>query len=204
MLQKAMFYFSTRYFEGNFTFLAIGLILLSAPSIAQQNTNLLTLLTEPGHVALLRHALAPGTGDPDNFSLHDCDTQRNLNDTGRKQSERIGQIFRDQGLKDLQIYSSEWCRCLETAELIALGDVLPLPKLNSFFQHRARADTQTTALIEWIVQQRGNEPLLLVTHQVNITALSNYYPASGEIVIIEITADEQVIVAGAIKTDEQP
>jgi len=184
--------------------LAALLFIATTPLRAEQENNPLALLAQPGHVALLRHSLAPGTGDPDNFSVTDCSTQRNLNDTGRAQSARIGKLFRDQGYSKLNIYSSQWCRCLETAELIDLGSVSPLASLNSFFQNRERSTSQTTSLKEWIIKQRGNEPLLLVTHQVNITALSDYYPASGEIVMINMSADGQVTVTGTLETANLP
>ena len=89
-------------------------------------------------VALIRHAIAPGTGDPPGFLLRDCSTQRNLSKEGRIQARRIGDFFRAQGIKEALVYSSQWCRCLETARLLGFGPVQELPALNSFFEEPAR------------------------------------------------------------------
>ena len=75
------------------------------------------------HIILIRHAFAPGFSDPENFNVKDCTTQRNLNNTGRNQARRIGDLFRMQGIQNARIYSSQWCRCLETAKLLKLGNV---------------------------------------------------------------------------------
>ena len=76
-----------------------------------------------GRVLMLRHALAPGFGDPSNFQLRDCSTQRILDEVGREQSRQIGNAFRKAGLRFEGVYSSQWCRCLETAKLINMGKV---------------------------------------------------------------------------------
>ena len=93
-------------------------------------------LQEPGAVLLIRHALAPGVGDPDGFRLDDCATQRNLSDEGRRQARAIGDWLRARGIGQAHVYSSQWCRCLETAALLDLGPVTELPALNSFFERR--------------------------------------------------------------------
>lgn len=145
------------------------------------------------YVVLLRHALAPGTGDPDNFQLDDCTTQRNLSDEGRSQAERIGQTFRDRGVDVSQVLSSQWCRCLETAERMNLGEVVPFPPLNSFFRDRSTAEAQTTAVHEHLAAQAETPGVIvMVTHQVNITALTDYVPRSGEAVIMQV--DEQNLI----------
>ncbi|MGI8936025.1 MAG: histidine phosphatase family protein [Phormidesmis sp.] len=97
---------------------------------------------EETYVVLLRHALAPGTGDPANFQLNDCSTQRNLSETGREQAIAIGEAFRSRNTPVIEILSSQWCRCLETAELMAVGPVEPFPALNSFFRDRSTANDQ--------------------------------------------------------------
>ena len=91
-------------------------------------------VNRPGTVILMRHALAPGIGDPEIFQVDRCETQRVLNDTGRRQAQRLGDQLRRAGLAATQVYSSQWCRCLETAELLDLGPVIEEPGLNSFFQ----------------------------------------------------------------------
>ena len=139
------------------------------------------------YVVVLRHALAPGTGDPANFQIEDCTTQRNLSAEGRAQAQQIGQAFRDRGVTIRQVWSSQWCRCLDTAELMDVGPVEPLPALNSFFRDRSRAEVQNTTLKEHLWQQ-AEQPgvVVMVTHQVNITALTDIVPRSGEAVVIQV------------------
>lgn len=149
----------------------------------------------------MRHALAPGTGDPSDFSVEDCGTQRNLSDAGRNQSKRIGARFRENGIKHAQVVASQWCRCLETAKLLDLGQVQALPIINSFFRHYEHRETQTQALRQWLSAKDHHEPVVLVTHQVNIAALTDVYPISGEIVFIRLSDNGSVDVIGTIKTD---
>ncbi len=158
-------------------------------------------LRSGGHVALIRHALAPGTGDPAAFRLGDCGTQRNLSDEGRAQAARIGARFRAEGIGSAGVFSSQWCRCLETAELLALGPVEALPILNSFYERRENEDRQTRALEAWIAGQDLERPVVLVTHQVNITALTGVFPSSGEMVVIRRSEDGRLSVIGSIETD---
>lgn len=153
------------------------------------------------HFALLRHAIAPGTGDPPQFTLGKCSTQRNLSDEGRNQAVKIGERFRANGIQKARVFSSQWCRCLETAKLLGLGPVQELPALNSFFRRYEREDLQTQMLIKWLAEQDFNEPLVLVTHQVNITALTDAYPASGELLIVEQSMAGEFSVVGSIETD---
>ena len=139
------------------------------------------------YVVVLRHALAPGSGDPANFQLEDCATQRNLSAEGRAQAQQIGQGFRDRGVAVRQVWSSQWCRCLDTAELMEVGPVEPLPALNSFFRDRSQATPQNEALKEHFWQQ-AEQPgvVVMVTHQVNITELTDIVPRSGEAVVIQV------------------
>ncbi len=99
---------------------------------ADSNKDLLKQLTEGGKLIFIRHAYAPGSGDPNNFNLNDCSTQRNLSDRGRKQAENIGTIFRENKIEIDEVYSSEWCRCKETAE-IAFTNFTTKNFLNSFY-----------------------------------------------------------------------
>lgn len=158
-------------------------------------------LRSGGHVALVRHALAPGTGDPAAFTLDDCSTQRNLSDAGRAQAARIGARFRAKGIKTAQVFSSEWCRCLETAELLGLGPVKAMPILNSFYERRENQDRQTRALEAWVAGQNFDRPVVLVTHQVNITALTGAFATSGEMVVIRRSESGGITVVGMIETD---
>jgi phosphohistidine phosphatase SixA len=147
-------------------------------------------------VALIRHATAPGIGDPRNFEISDCATQRTLSDEGRAQARRIGDTFRARGVGEAAVFSSQWCRCLETARLLGFGPVEAVPALNSFFGEPARAEKQTAALRGFVVKLPPVRPSILVTHQVNITALTGVYPASGEIIIVQVDGDGLGAVLG--------
>lgn len=159
-----------------------------------------SVLRRPGSFALLRHATAPGTSDPAGFRLDDCATQRNLSTEGRAQSVRIGDLFRANGIADAEVYSSQWCRCLDTARLLTLGEVRPQPLLNSFFQDRSREAGQIEALRRWIGQLDLAKPTVFVTHQVVVTALSQVFPGSGEIVAIQRGAGGRLSVQGRLPT----
>ncbi len=161
--------------------LAIVLVAVSCGALADDSA--LQQLRGKGYIALMRHALAPGTGDPSNFIVDDCSTQRNLNEVGRVQASETGDYLRKAGVQFHAVYSSEWCRCMETAQLMALGDVQSLPQINSFFQQMSERDSRNEALLLWLAKQTIEKPLLLVTHQVNITALTGVYPQSGEVVV---------------------
>lgn len=181
-------------------FLAILLCLFATPAAADEAA--WEAFSKPGTSALLRHALAPGTGDPADFTLGDCSTQRNLNDVGRAQAERIGEAVRSRGIEIDRVLTSQWCRCSETAELLGLAEAEPYPALNSFFQDRSTRDAQTAELRDFLSRLPADEKVILVTHQVNITALTGVYPSSGELVILETAADGEISVRGSIETLE--
>ncbi|WP_106751238.1 histidine phosphatase family protein [Pannonibacter carbonis] len=164
--------------------LALPLFLAIRPATAQEPLSWLPAVKRGEVVALLRHALAPGTGDPEGFRLGDCSTQRNLSPAGRDQARAIGARLRDIGLEKAGVFSSQWCRCLDTARLLDLGEVKELPALNSFFADPGRRSVQTRELDTWLAAQTSAKPRILVTHQVNITALTGIVPASGELVIV--------------------
>jgi phosphohistidine phosphatase SixA len=181
------------------TLAALLAALLAVPghAPAREADDAWVALKQPGTVAIMRHALAPGGGDPANFELGDCSTQRNLNDAGRDQARRIGRAFRDQGIAVDRVLTSQWCRCRDTAELLDLGPVEDFPALNSFFEDRSTRDQQTTAVRDFLSQAPEGEKLVLVTHQVNITALTDVFPSSGEVVVIEVGDDGTVDVRGS-------
>ena len=172
-----------------------------AEALAAAEADLWKALRSGKHIALMRHAIAPGTGDPAGFKLEDCSTQRNLSVEGRAQATRIGARFRAHGIEAARIFSSQWCRCLETARLLGLGPVEALPLLNSFFASSEQGEPQTQALRRWLAAHEFEMPLMLVTHQVNITALTGVYPASGEMVVISRSETGEVTVAGTIAAD---
>jgi phosphohistidine phosphatase SixA len=158
-------------------------------------------LQSGNHFALLRHTKAPGRGDPPQFALGKCETQRNLSDEGRQQAKEIGKRLRANGIRKARIFSSQWCRCLETAKLLDLGPVQELAALNSFFKTMELRDSRTKMLKEWLAQQEFNEPLVLVGHRVNILALTNYNPEEGELVFVHRSKNGEFPVLGTIKTD---
>ncbi len=141
-----------------------------------------------GTVIFLRHALAPGSGDPKNFDLDDCQTQRNLDDTGRRQARAIGKRIAAAKLNLAGIYSSEWCRCLETALLLDLGTVTPFDGLNSFFQNHAPRDATLAKLSSKLASLPHNgAPVIMVTHYVTIQAVANIAVPSGGAVLYDLT-----------------
>ena len=149
----------------------------------------LSALKQPGVVALMRHALAPGTGDPSKFALGDCATQRNLDARGRDQARRTGQALRAAGVTFDQIWTSQWCRTRDTAHLLNLGEVTEQPTLNSFYAGQGDASAQTEQTLELIQSLPTDARLLIVTHQVNITALTGLGVRSGEIIIARRTPE---------------
>lgn len=174
------------------------LLLLTTGAIASDEP-LWAALRDGGHVALMRHAPAPGIGDPAGFVLGDCSTQRNLSPAGREQAVATGERMRAQRITRATIHSSRWCRCLDTARLLGLGPVIPTPALDSFFNERDQT-AERSAAVRALVRDADPAagPLILVTHQVNITALSGVYPASGELIIMRIAGDE-LELAGRIQ-----
>jgi phosphohistidine phosphatase SixA len=194
---------AARQFMRAGAFIAVALALFCAASglHAEEDTAYWNALRSGGHVALLRHARAPGTGDPPEFALRDCGTQRNLSKEGRDQAARIGARFQENGIDSARVFSSQWCRCLETARLLDLGTIRELPILNSFFRRYERRDPQTQALRDWLARQDVDEPVVLVTHQVNITALTDIYLAEGALVVIRRTESGEISVVGIIESD---
>jgi phosphohistidine phosphatase SixA len=151
------------------------------------------------YYVLMRHAIAPGTGDPANFQLGDCSTQRNLSEEGRAQARRVGETFRQQNVAVQQVLSSEWCRCLDTAELMALGPVERFPVLNSFFADRTQGPERTEQLRAFMVNHR-DEPgvTVLVTHFVNIAAMAGSNVSSGAMVVMQINDQNEPEVLGQL------
>lgn len=155
-------------------------------------------LKQPGAVALMRHALAPGTGDPAAFQLGDCATQRNLNAQGRDQAQRVGVALRDAGITFDHVWSSGWCRAYDTAVLMDLGQVAVRPFLHSFFAGRGDGASQTQATRDALAAVPLHDTVLIVSHQVNITALTGVFPASGEIIIARRLQDGMLEVSGRV------
>ncbi|HZY18141.1 MAG TPA: histidine phosphatase family protein [Ramlibacter sp.] len=157
-------------------------------------------LARPGAVLLLRHATAPGVGDPPGFRLGDCSTQRNLDDEGRDEARRLGDLFRRRGIQVGAVWTSQWCRTRETARL-AFGDaVQDQPVFNSFFGADAvQRDAQTRQARELLARWRGPGVLVAVTHQVNITALTGAGMGSAEGVVVRPRPDGRLEVVGTVQ-----
>lgn len=176
--------------------LALAVMCHSAPAAAQFP---IERLHEGGYVVMLRHALAPGVGDPANFRLDDCATQRNLSADGRSQARRLGERFRAHGIYEARVYSSQWCRCLETAALLDLGPVQELPALNSFFSRPGDREPNLETLRTFLAEfPEDGPPVILVTHQVTISAIAGHGTASGEAVILKADGTGQPTVVGRI------
>ena len=135
------------------------------------------------NVIFLRHALAPGVGDPENFIKEDCSTQRNLNDKGRLQARLIGNYLRSTNLKFSQILTSEWCRCIDTAKELNLGQWTTFSGLNSFFQEYEKKDQVMNKLQKKLDSLGYSDLALFVTHQVVISEQTGIVPRSGEMVL---------------------
>jgi len=152
----------------------------------------------PGTVVLFRHAMAPGGGDPAGFQLEDCRTQRNLSADGRIQATGIGNTFRQRRIAVSTVWSSQWCRTWETADLAFPGLRVDQPVFNSFFANYTRESPQTQAALDVLARWKGQDVLVVVTHQVNITALTGTVPESGEGVVVAVRGRE-LKVLGRIK-----
>ena len=163
----------------------LGLGTVALPVLAQ-SPGFWTLLREGGCVVLMRHAQTePGVGDPPNFTLGQCSTQRNLSEAGRQQARRVGAAFTRERVELDQVRSSAWCRCVDTA-LLAFGQNTVWTPLNSFFGSSGGPDQSNDVLRDvqgWMAPRN----LMLVTHQVNVTALTGEYLAMGEILVTRPT-----------------
>ena len=142
---------------------------------------------EGNKVILIRHSIAPGSGDPSGFQIKDCKTQRNLSKEGIDQSKKIGKLFKINQINIDQVLSSQWCRCKDTAKY-AFKNYKEFSALNSTFQppYDKNAKKQIKELRDYIQKWNGNGGnLVLITHYVIITAITDVAPRSGEIVIID-------------------
>ena len=182
-----------------FLAVGLGLLLLAVTAAAAEPDRLVEQIGAGGHVLMIRHANAPGTGDPDHFRIGDCTTQRNLDDRGRAQARRIGQWLRSRGIASARVYASQWCRCLETAALIDLGPVAELPALNSFYERPQDRQPNLAALRSFLAKQpTDGPPILLVTHFVTISAITGKGVASGEGVVMRLTGTGDAAVLGRL------
>ena len=165
---------------------------------ADSNIDLITELKEGGKLVFIRHAYAPGSGDPDNFNLNDCNTQRVLNGQGKKQAKKIGNYFENNKILIDKVISSEWCRCKETA-LIGFENYETRNFLNSFFSSdfRKNKKKQLKELKKYVNEWQSEKNLILITHYVVISEALDYTPSSGEIIV----SNKNFKKIGSIKID---
>jgi phosphohistidine phosphatase SixA len=153
-------------------------------------------LKKSDSVLLMRHALAPGIGDPAGYKLQDCKSQRNLDATGRAQAQKTGQWLKAQGVGNALVFTSAWCRCKETAENLAFGTPVLEPSLNSFFDDMRQGPQSNVNLQKFIVGQlksKGDKALILVTHHVNIAEFTGENVGSGDMVLAKVNSAGKLV-----------
>lgn len=185
----------------NFPWLAIIAFALVSPVLADEleKTVSLSEILQPGRVLMLRHARAPGFGDPPEFVIGDCASQRNLDAAGRAQARELGRQLRLAGVRSASVFSSQWCRARETAELLDLGPVQPLPALNSFFDRPRDREPILDRLRHFLATLPADGgPTILVTHQVVINAFTDAWPASGGGSVFQLNGSGAPTWIGAI------
>ncbi len=161
------------------------LLPLAAAAQAAAPADASALLAADGHVLLIRHANAPGVGDPPQLKLGDCSTQRNLDEAGRAQARALGDALRAKGLRAGAVWTSPWCRTRDTAALaFPATPARVVPAAGSTFEQPERRAEQAEALRRQLLAWRGPGVLVVVTHQVVITALTGGWAASGEAVLL--------------------
>lgn len=170
-------------------FLILCILLFTQGKLATAQSELASKLQDGTHVLLMRHADAPGYGDPKNYQINQCSTQRNLGDLGRKQAKAIGDWLSSQGIQQAKVYSSPWCRCVDTATLLNKGPVKKEGALGSFFDDMSQAKRQTDELVKLIAveqKQHPSAPIIMVTHHVNIQSYVGMIVNSGDMVLVKV------------------
>ena len=173
-----------QFFQRMMAMLVITLC-LSTAAVA----NLASPMTDGQHILLMRHADAPGFSDPAGHRLDQCSTQRNLGEFGKKQAERTGQWLSQQGIESAKVFSSPWCRCVDTATLLKKGPVIVDPSLGSFFENMSLANQKTESLrllVQKSLKQFPKTPIIMVSHHVNIEAFTGVVLGSGDMVLVKI------------------
>jgi phosphohistidine phosphatase SixA len=163
----------------------LGISLSITPALAAGDSEeAWAALVGGGHVALIRHGNAPPGygGDPPGFKIDDCKTQRNLDEQGRGEARALGEAFRNRGVRVDRILSSPWCRCLETARLMAVG---PVEETWALVPDRdPSAPVRLLELKEIVSGWRGPGTLVRVTHAFTVRALLGFLPIQGETVVL--------------------
>jgi phosphohistidine phosphatase SixA len=172
-----------------FFFFITCTLLCTQSKLATAQSELANKLNDGTHVLLMRHADAPGYGDPKNYQIGQCSTQRNLGDFGRKQAKNTGDWLSSQGIAQAKVYSSPWCRCVDTATLLNKGEVKKERSLGSFFDDMSQAKKQTDELTKLIAAERKQfpgAPIIMVTHHVNIQSFVGMVVNSGDMVLVKV------------------
>ena len=169
--------------------------ILNINNIAFSDDKILKSLKEGKKLVFIRHAIAPGNGDPNNFDINDCSTQRNLNENGIEESKKIGLFFKNNKIKIDKVLSSQWCRCKDTAKY-AFKNFETFDALNSFYDEKFAANEakQIKDLKNYIKKWNSDKNLVLVTHFVVISSILNTGSSSGEIII----SDKKFNIIGSI------
>jgi broad specificity phosphatase PhoE len=177
-------------------------LLVIAPVCLAGEAGISAALAAGGCALLMRHSQTdPGIGDPPGFRLDECSTQRNLSAAGRVQAQRFGERLRALGVRIDEVRSSQWCRCLETARLAFPAlPVQPFAPLNSFFDDR-RTEARQTAEVRRYLAGLGARNAVLVTHQVNISALAGTFASMGEAIVVGPVAAAALSVAGRLRIE---
>ena len=182
--------------ENTFYMKATLTALLMACCFLAQASDLSQKLQSSDYVLLMRHTLAPGVGDPANYSLNDCKTQRNLNSEGKSQAVFVGEWLKKQGVKNAEVHSSVWCRCKDTATLLNFGEYKVEPALASFFDDMSKGKESHLKLQRFIaskIKSKGDKALIMVTHHVNILEFMGENIASGDMVLAKINPKGELI-----------
>jgi phosphohistidine phosphatase SixA len=162
----------------------------------QVNAALADDLKDGQHVLLMRHADAPGIGDPPGYVISQCSSQRNLGEYGKKQAKAIGAWLSSQGVQKANVFSSPWCRCLDTANLINKGPAKIEPSLASFFDDMSLEKSQTKALERFTKSELAKQPklpLILVSHHVNIQAYTGKVLGVGDMILVRTNKDGEYL-----------
>jgi phosphohistidine phosphatase SixA len=183
------------------TLAAVCFVLIGINSVQASEAVGFERLKSGNHFAIMRHAIAPGFGDPAEFELRNCATQRNISQDGIEQAKRIGDRFRENGIAEASVYTSQWCRCIDTATLLDIGVPEEFSAMNSFFAAPERKEIQDKELRDWLATADLSQPLVLVAHQVNITARVEVFPGSGEIIVVERMESGELEVADRIQAE---
>jgi phosphohistidine phosphatase SixA len=165
-------------------------------SVLAHASDLSEKLLLPDHVLLMRHTLAPGVGDPANYTLAKCETQRNLSTEGREQAVVVGDWLRYQGVNNAAVYTSVWCRCKDTAQLMGFKGWQVEPTLASFFDEMHKAKAQNQKLQRFIaekIKSKGKQALILVTHHVNIFEFVGENVSSGDLVLAKVDVKGEIL-----------